>query len=153
MPQLELKVPPLALVVVFALAMWLQASLTPALSFSGAWQVPLAAVLATLGGAIASAGVVAFHRAQTTVNPTKPEGSSSVVSTGIYAYSRNPMYLGFALLLLAGAALLGNVLALLWLPLFVTYMNRYQIIPEERVLQANFGADYSTYLARVRRWI
>jgi protein-S-isoprenylcysteine O-methyltransferase Ste14 len=153
MPQLELKVPPLALVVMFALAMWLQASLTPALSFSGAWQVPLAAVLATLGGAIAGTGVLAFRRAHTTVNPTQPEGSSSVVSHGIYGYSRNPMYVGFVLLLLAVASLLGNVLALLWIPLFIAYMNRYQIGPEERVLQANFGTDYSTYLARVRRWI
>jgi len=153
MPKLELKVPPLALVVMFALAMWLQASLTPALSFSGVWQVPLAAVLTALGGAIASAGVLAFRRAHTTVNPTQPESSSSVVSHGIYGYSRNPMYVGFFLLLLAVAALLGNLLALLWLPLFVTYMNRYQIVPEEHALQANFGADYSTYLARVRRWI
>lgn len=153
MPQLELKLPPLLLLAVCALAMWLQASLTPGLSMQFSGQLLLAAVLAIAGGAIASAGVLAFRRAHTTVNPTKPESSSSVVSTGIYAYSRNPMYLGFVLLLLALAALLGNVLALLWLPLFVAYMNRYQITPEERALQANFGADYSAYLARVRRWI
>lgn len=153
MPQLELKVPPLLLVVLFALVMWLQASLTPALSFNGAWQVPLAAMIAGIGCVIAIAGVLEFRRAHTTVDPTNPQGSSSVVSHGIYAYSRNPMYVGFLLLLLAVAALLGNALALSWLPLFVAYMNRYQIIPEERVLLANFGADYSAYLARVRRWI
>lgn len=153
MPQLELKLPPLLLLAVCALAMWLQASLTPGLSMQFPGQLLLAALLAIVGGVIASAGVLAFRRAHTTVNPTKPESSSSVVSTGIYAYSRNPMYLGLVLLLLALAALLGNVLALLWLALFITYMNRYQITPEERALQANFGADYSAYLARVRRWI
>lgn len=153
MSQLELKVPPLILVAVFATLMWLQAWLTPALSFGASWRLTLAALLACAGGAIAIAGVVAFRQAHTTVNPTHPEGSSSVVSHGIYAYSRNPMYVGFFLLLLGVAACLGNLLALLWLPLFVVYMNRYQIIPEERVLEANFGADYRAYLARVRRWI
>jgi protein-S-isoprenylcysteine O-methyltransferase Ste14 len=153
MKQLELKIPPLALVAVFAVGMWLQASLTPALSFSGAWQVLLATLLAIVGATIACAGVLAFRRAQTTVNPTSPESSSSVVSDGIYGYSRNPMYVGFFLWLLAVAALLGNVLALLWLPLFVSYINRYQIVPEERALHAHFGAEYSAYLARVRRWI
>jgi protein-S-isoprenylcysteine O-methyltransferase Ste14 len=153
MPSLELKIPPLALLAVFALAMWLQASLTPGLSVQFPGQLALAAVLTIAAGAITSAGVLAFRRAHTTVNPTTPESSSSVVSTGIYAYSRNPMYLGFVLLLLALAALLGNVLALFWLPLFIAYMNRYQITPEERALQANFGSDYSAYLASVRRWI
>jgi protein-S-isoprenylcysteine O-methyltransferase Ste14 len=153
MPQLELKIPPLALVIMFTFAMWLQAKLTPALSFSGAWQVPVAALLASLGGGIAIAGVLAFRRAHTTVNPTNPGSSSSVVSDGIYSFSRNPMYVGFTLILLAVDALLGNVLALLWLPLFVSYMNHYQIIPEERVLEARFGAEYSAYLASVRRWI
>lgn len=153
MPQLELKVPPLLLVALFSAAMCLQASLTPLLSFSAAWQVLLAALFAIAGGAIALAGVVAFRRAHTTVNPTNPASSSSVVSHGIYGYSRNPMYVGFFLLLLGVAVWLGNLLALFWLPLFVAYMNRYQILPEERVLEANFGADYRAYLARVRRWI
>jgi protein-S-isoprenylcysteine O-methyltransferase Ste14 len=153
MLSLELKVPPLLLTALFALAMWLQASLTPALNFSWPGQTLLAALLAILAGAIVSAGILAFRRAQTTVNPTQPNASSSVVSHGIYGYTRNPMYVGFCWLLLALAALLGNLLTLLWLPLFVAYLNRYQIIPEERALQANFAAEYSAYLARVRRWI
>jgi protein-S-isoprenylcysteine O-methyltransferase Ste14 len=153
MPSLELKIPPLLLVALFALAMWLQASLTPALSFSWPGQTLLAGVLALFACSIVGAGVLAFRRAQTTVDPRTPSASSSVVGHGIYGYTRNPMYVGFAGLLLALAVLLGNLLALLWLPLFVAYINRYQIIPEERALQAKFAAEYSAYKARVRRWI
>lgn len=153
MPSLELKLPPLLLVALTAMAMWLQANLTPALSFSWPGQTWLAGLLAMLGVAMVSAGILTFRRAQTTLNPTQPDSSSSVVSRGIYSYTRNPMYLGFCWLLLAQALQLGNPLALLWLPLFITYMTRFQIIPEERALQAKFTTEYSAYLARVRRWI
>jgi protein-S-isoprenylcysteine O-methyltransferase Ste14 len=152
MPALELKLPPLLLVALFALAMWLQAELTPALSFNWPGQTLLVGVLAILGVAIVSAAILTFRQAHTTVDPTQPECSSSVVSHGIYSYTRNPMYLGFCWLLLALALQLGNPLALLWLPLFVAYMTRFQIRPEERALQAKFAVEYSAYLARVRRW-
>jgi protein-S-isoprenylcysteine O-methyltransferase Ste14 len=150
--SLALKVPPLLLVAVFALAMWLQASLTPALSVSWPGQTALAALFAILACIIVCTAILAFRRAQTTLDPTSPNSSSRVVSQGIYGYTRNPIYLGLAVLLLAWAVLLGNLLALLWLPLFVAYMKRYQIIPEERALQANFTTEYSAYMARVRRW-
>lgn len=153
MPSLELKLPPLLLVALTAMAMWLQASLTPALSFSWPGQTWLAGLLAMLGVAIVSSAILTFRRAQTTLNPIQPDSSSNVVRHGIYSYTRNPMYLGFSWVLLALVVLLGNPLALLWLPLFMAYMTRFQIIPEERALQAKFAVEYSAYLARVRRWI
>lgn len=82
-----------------------------------------------------------------------PEASSAIVTTGIYRISKNPMYLGF-LLTLAGLGLyLGNAVAALFLPAFVGYLNRFQIRPEERALLARFGAPFSEYMGRVRRWI
>jgi protein-S-isoprenylcysteine O-methyltransferase Ste14 len=63
------------------------------------------------------------------------------------------MYLGFLLILLAWAAALSSVLALLWLPPFVLYMNRFQIVPEERALASRFAQDYAEYRAKVRRWL
>ena len=106
-----------------------------------------AAVLVVIGG------VVAFRRAKTTVNPMKPDTASSLVVSGIYRYTRNPMYLGFLLLLMAWAAALSNVLALVSLLAFVLYMNRFQIVPEERMLASRFAQDYAEYRARVRRWL
>ena len=78
-------------------------------------------------------------------------GCAGCDATG--GYSRNPMYLGFLLLLLALACYLMNVAAMALLPLFVLYMNRFQIAPEERFLLQKFGAEYQAYCERVRRWL
>ena len=109
--------------------------------------------LALLGALTCLAGVVAFRRANTTVNPMKPDTTKSLVVSGIYGYTRNPMYLGFLLLLMAWAGALSNVLALGSLLAFVLYMNRFQILPEERMLASRFSQDYAEYRARVRRWL
>ncbi len=82
-----------------------------------------------------------------------PEKASKVVDTGIYAYSRNPMYLALLLVLLALASFLANIAVLFIIPVFIAYITRFQIIPEERALTNNFGRDYLDYTNRVRRWI
>jgi len=153
MKSLELKVPPVAVLIVSAIAMWFLAIASPSLTAPFPARRIVAALLAALGVTVALAGIVAFRRARTTVNPTTPEATSSIVRTGVYRWTRNPMYLGFLLLLCGWAMLLVNGLALLVLPAFVLYLNRYQIAPEERALRARFGADYDDYLAAVRRWL
>jgi protein-S-isoprenylcysteine O-methyltransferase Ste14 len=153
MQRLELKVPPVAVVLVIALAMWLASVVAPAFHVSLPWRRGVALALVVSGVAIALSGVISFRRAKTTVNPLKPEAATALVESGIYRFSRNPMYLGFLVALLGWAAYLENVLAALPLPVFVLYMNRYQIVPEERALLACFGETYSVYAARVRRWI
>lgn len=156
MSFLELKIPPLLLMLLFALAMWLLAPLTAPFSVQLAlpalYTTVLALCLAVTGIAVALAGVLAFRRAKTTVDPRVPQQSSSLVLVGIYRYSRNPMYLGFLLLLAAFACYLQSILGLALLPLFVLYMNRFQIMPEERFLLQKFGADYQAYLTQVQRW-
>jgi len=116
-------------------------------------RVSIAIVLVAAGLAVGIAGVVSFRRARTTINPTKPTTTSALVSGGIYRLTRNPMYLGLALYLLGWAALLSNILALLFVPLFVCYINRFQINPEERALLALFGGEYTAYKKAVRRWL
>lgn len=152
MNALELKVPPVALMVVLALVMSGIAYAVPAANW---WTLPWwLSVMPPIGGAaLALAGVVAFRRAATTVNPTTPQASSSMVTTGVYGFTRNPMYVGFALALLGWALWLGNGLALLAVPAFVLYMNRFQIAPEERMLRSKFGQPYAQYLQQVRRWL
>jgi protein-S-isoprenylcysteine O-methyltransferase Ste14 len=155
MPWLDLKVPPLLVWLVFAGAMSGVAYGTPGLSY--ALPVParfsLALGLIGLGGAVALAGVMAFRSKRTTVNPLTPGASSSVVSSGVYRVSRNPMYLGFFLALVGWALFLSNAGAVLLLPGFVAYLTRYQIKPEERALLAKFGPEFAHYMARVRRWV
>jgi len=151
--SLELKVPPLLVALILGVLMWLVARLTPGLTVAiPSVEIVAGAVLLT-GVVIALAGVVAFRRARTTVDPTRPDNASAVVTGGIYALTRNPMYVGFLLALVAWAIWLGNLPAALGLPAFVKYMNRFQILPEERFLGGKFGDPYAAYLLRVRRWI
>lgn len=156
MSFLELKIPPLLLVLLFALVMWLLSRITSPLTaqlvLPALYTTVLALGLAVTGIAVALAGVLAFRRAKTTVDPRVPQQSSSLVIVGIYRFSRNPMYLGFLLLLAAFACYLQSILALALLPLFVLYLNQFQIKPEERFLQQKFGKDYQVYLHDVRRW-
>jgi protein-S-isoprenylcysteine O-methyltransferase Ste14 len=151
--KLELRVPPLALAAVVAAGMCGLSWALPDLHLPMPRHSVVAVLLGMAGLGVALAGVVAFRAHCTTVDPLRPDGASSIVSLGVYRISRNPMYLGFALMLSALAVQLDSVLALLGVPLFVFYMNRFQIKPEERLLTAKFGAEYETYLGKVRRWI
>jgi protein-S-isoprenylcysteine O-methyltransferase Ste14 len=129
------------------------ARVAPGLSFTLPARFALALALVALGGAVAFAGVVAFRSQRTTVNPLTPSASSSVVSSGVYRVSRNPMYLGFFMALAGWALYLSNAAAALLLPAFLAYMTQYQIKPEERALLAKFGPAFLQYMAGVRRWV
>lgn len=153
MNALELKIPPLALTLGFALAMWLASAWIPQLTFSIPERQLIAIALAGPGAGIVLVAWLGFRLAGTTVNPTRPHSTTRVVGSGVYRLSRNPMYLGFLLTLAGWAVLLGHALPFLFLPAFVLYMNRFQIAPEERMLAAKFGGDYERYCRAVRRWL
>lgn len=151
--RLELRVPPLAVAAIVAAGMYLMSTVSTDVRLLLPGQLIVAVLLGVAGLGTAMAGVVAFRVHRTTVDPLRPDAATSVVSSGIYRHSRNPMYLGFALMLAAWAVQLGSAVALIGVPLFVFYMNRFQILPEERLLREKFGAPYQAYLGRVRRWI
>lgn len=150
---LELKIPPVALWVAAAALVWFTGLAAPAFDFAIAGNVIWAVGLLLVGVLTSLAGVVSFRWAKTTVNPLKPDAASALVMSGVFRYSRNPMYLGFALTLLGWVLFVSNALAVLLLPAFMLYMNRFQISPEERALNSLFGEDYVVYCARVRRWL
>ena len=150
---LELRVPPVAVGAASGAAMWVIARVLPAwqLRIPG-WSVA-AAVVAAAGVAVSLAGVREFRRAHTTVDPTRPATSTSLVTSGIYRYTRNPMYVGFTGVLLGWAIWLASPPALIVVALYVVYITRFQIVPEERVLRASFGDAFAAYCARTRRWL
>ena len=151
---LELKIPPVALWLVFAGLAALATWLTPDLRWPpGLATLVGAIILAELGVAAGVLGVWAFHKAATTHHPMHPERTARIVTGGIYRLSRNPMYLGLALVLAALAVYLRSPLALVAVPAFMAALTRLQILPEERVLAARFGEDYRAYLASARRWL
>src|SRR6266850_3617966 len=144
---LALKFPPLGLVVIAAALMWIASSASPIFDVFLPAKSLLPASLALIGALTCVTGVVSFRRAKTTVNPMKPNSTSSLVVSGIYKYTRNPMYLGFLLLLLGWAAFLSNLAPFALLPAFVVYMNHFQIRPEEHALGSLFAQEYQAYVA------
>lgn len=150
---LELKVPPPVLALIFVAAMWFVSIQMPSFAFNVPGSHVWGLALAGTGIILALAGVIEFRKAETTINPTKPGATSAMVTFGVYRLSRNPMYLGLLLVLAGWAAVLSHVLAFLFLPVFVAYLNRFQITPEERVLSAKFGEAFATYTQAVRKWL
>lgn len=154
---LENRIPPPVVALLLAAGMWWLAREWPGAGWPawglGGWRLALAGALVLVGGAFDVAGLMAFRASRTTVNPLRPERSSALVTGGVYRLTRNPMYVGMACLLLAWAVYLGSAWALSGPVLFVFYITRFQIQPEERALRRLFGPAYEAYAARVRRWL
>lgn len=152
MSSLELKIPPPVVALLVAVAMWGVVALVPS-SSPPSFRIAVALVIAMVAVAFSVSGALAFGKAKTTKNPMKPQAATSLVVTGIYKVTRNPMYVGVSFLLLAWAVFLWSAWALVGPLVFLVYISRFQIAPEERVLATLFGAEYSAYKARVRRWL
>ena len=153
MHPLELRIPPLALLAAFAAAIVTASVWAPLARVPVPGHRVMALLLVVAGLGVALAGVVAFRRARTTVNPLSPQRTTTVVCTGIYRRSRNPMYLGMALALLGVAAWGSSLAGYALVPAFCAYLTRFQIVPEERALLQRFGPEFASYRAQVRRWI
>lgn len=109
--------------------------------------------LAQISAVIALLAVANFRLVRTTINPFDPSRASALVTGGIFRITRNPMYLSLLLLLIAYAVRLDSWGEWLGPVFFATYVTRFQIIPEERILAAKFGASFLDYTSRTRRWI
>jgi protein-S-isoprenylcysteine O-methyltransferase Ste14 len=153
MQSLELKIPPPVVAALLAVAMWGIAFIAPLVEVPTLLRACVAIAIALAGAVFSLAGILSFRRARTTVNPMKPEAATSLVSSGIYRITRNPMYVGLLFVLVAWAAFLSSAWSLLGPLAFFLYISHFQIRPEERVLSELFGAEYSAYKARVRRWL
>lgn len=153
MQALELKIPPPVVALLLGTVMWWLAPMGPATPWPEAMRIGLAVPLALLGLSLDFSGLVAFVRRHTTINPLSPRKSTALVTTGVYRFTRNPMYLGMACLLTAWAVWLGALLPFAAPVLFVLFITRFQIRPEERVLAQLFGQSYTDYTRRVRRWL
>jgi len=153
MISLELKIPPLVLLVICATGMWSLAMLIPSYQINMPGNIWAALIFFAVGVFVPTSAVLTFRRARTTVDPRTPDQSAVLINSGIYKFSRNPMYLGFLLLLVSWFFYLDHWAGVILLPLFVTYLTRFQIKPEERFLLKHFGAPFQDYLNTVRRWL
>ena len=153
MSRLELRIPPDIVWLVVAGLMWLIATWTPRLPFPPWLGIGAALTLAAAGVALIASARASLAKASTTWRPTTPDKTTSLVVSGVYRYTRNPMYLVMLLMLLGLAVALESTAAWLASGIFVLYINRFQIEPEERALTLTLGQDYLDYTLRVHRWI
>lgn len=153
MNAIELKIPPAVVVFIFAVAMWFASMQLLSLAFAWSWSTLTAVIVAGAGLIFGLAGVVAFRKAKTTANPAEPNATSTLVIWGVYRLSRNPMYVGLLLMLLGWAIFLAHLMTFAFLPLFIAYMNRFQISPQERALSSKFGERFTSYQQSTCRWL
>jgi len=154
MSVLELKIPPIVVFAICALLEWLSSLVLPeAPGADSLIRTLIASVLLFTGLALIIAAILTFRSSQTSVNPNSPDKASSIVTTGAYTLSRNPMYLAMFLILTALGFYLWQAVNILVLAAFVAYITRFQIIPEEHILTSKFDSEFKTYLDEVRRWI
>jgi protein-S-isoprenylcysteine O-methyltransferase Ste14 len=146
-------VPPPIWMLIFGVAMWAVNRHWPLLTIVPGTWIRLGWGLMAIAPIAPVAAFVEFRRANTTVNPHKPESASRLVTSGVYRWTRNPMYLGLSILLWGWAIELGTLSAFMGPLLFVAVIQHVQIRPEEHALRMRFGKDYETYCGRVNRWL
>jgi len=147
-----MKVPPAVMMLVFGGLMYVLDRFLPVGEFHFFGRQELAVFLSGLGIMVILISVIQFFAQKTTVDPSNPSKTRKLVTNGIYNYTRNPMYLGMLLFLLAFGLKLGNAFNTLVAAGFVSYINHFQIKPEEEALSKMFGKEYSIYCKLTRRW-
>ena len=152
MQSFENRFPPPLIVLLCAWGMWRVSPNAPHYHL-GPLTDYLVMLLVLLGIICGVLGITSFRKAKTTVSPLTPEKSSSLVTDGIYKYTRNPMYLGFGMLLTSWAITLASMWCFIFLIIYFLYIQRFQITPEERALEALFGQEFLDYKSRVRKWV
>jgi len=148
---LELRTPPPLLMLIFATAMYVLDLLLP--NSQASFHISFAIISLMIGASFALSGIYSFRKVKTTVHPSKPERASSLVTSGVYKITRNPMYLGLFFVLMGWAIILGSIYTFIVPFIFAFYITRFQIMPEERALAGVFGDAFTAYKQKVRRWI
>lgn len=146
--------PPLACVICGAL-MWLAARVWPSVDFEFPYNTLAFWIVLLAGLALLMAGVARILKHNTVIHPDRhalPK-ASALVTTGVFRYTRNPIYLGMAVMLMGWTIYLENWLSAVGVAIFVLFITLYQIEPEEEALEKIFGPEYAQYKKKVRRWL
>ena len=150
---LELKIPPAGVFLVFAILFWLIDTWFPVFNVDIPFRMVLVAFLTGTALFVGAWSLLLFYRNGTTVHAHKPQDTILMISKGPYKHSRNPMYLVLSMLLIALAIYLADLLSLMLMPGFYSYITRFQIIPEERLMAEKFGEEFDEYAEKTPRWL
>lgn len=151
---MHLRIPPPIVALIGILLIFLSKDYILILYLHPYLQNTLSILFLVVGFVIILLATKEFKKSNTTVNPMKPETSTSLVTSGIFKYTRNPMYLGLSSILLASCFYFSSFLGIIvYVPFFILYITVFQIIPEEEVMKSLFDDEYLDYCSKVRRWI
>ena len=153
MKFLELKIPPPVYALLIAILMWYLNQFFPVARILDSPFNNVGVAIIVLAIVVDSSSVYLFFKKRTTINPLKPSNTQGLVTTGLYHYTRNPMYVGLLVILIGFGIWLGSIAPFLALPLFYWLITNMQIKPEEVILEEKFGQEYLEYKKRVRRWL
>ena len=151
---MHLRIPPPIVALIGILLIFLSKDYILILYLHPHLQNTLSLIFLIIGFVIIFSATKEFKKSDTTVNPMKPETSTSLVTSGIFKYTRNPMYLGLTSIILASCFYFSSLLGIIvYVPLFILYITVFQIIPEEETMKGLFNDEYFDYCSKVRRWI
>ncbi|MDC0030056.1 isoprenylcysteine carboxylmethyltransferase family protein [Pseudomonadota bacterium] len=148
---METKIPPPIVTLVFGLSIYFSRGIFQVVEIKYSFYFGI--LLLVLGFVILISAVRLFKKDKTTVNPLSPEQATKLVTDGIFKYSRNPMYLGMALVLGSIAVFFNLIGGIILVALFCAYITKFQILPEERAMRDLFSDDFDKYTKVTRRWI
>ena len=148
---METKIPPPIVTFVFGLSIYFSRGIFQVVEIKYSFYFGI--LLLVLGFVILISAVRSFRKDKTTVNPLSPEQATTLVTDGIFKYSRNPMYLGMALVLGSIAVFFNIIGGIILVALFCAYITKFQIFPEERAMRDLFSDDFDKYTKVTRRWI
>ena len=148
---METKIPPPVVTLIFGFAIYLSRKIFPEIEIQHASFFGMFLLL--LGFLILISAVQLFRNDKTTVNPLSPEQATKLVTNGIFKLSRNPMYLGMAVILASVAVFFNIIGGIIFMALFCLYITKFQIIPEEKAMKELFAQDFEQYMKATRRWI
>jgi protein-S-isoprenylcysteine O-methyltransferase Ste14 len=148
---MEKKIPPPIVTLIFGFATYLSRKIFPEIEIQ--YSSFFGIFLLLLGFFILISAVKLFRNDKTTVNPLSPEQATKLVTNGIFKLSRNPMYLGMAVILASVAVFFNIIGGIIFMALFCLYITKFQIIPEEKAMKELFAQDFEQYMQATRRWI
>jgi len=148
---METKIPPPIVTLIFGLSIYFSRGIFQVVEIKYSFYFGI--LLLVLGFVILISAVRLFRKDKTTVNPLSPEQATKLVTDGIFKYSRNPMYLGMALVLGSIAVFFNLIGGIILVALFCAYITKFQILPEERAMRDLFLDDFDKYTKVTRRWI
>ena len=152
-PMQGSRMPPPLWRLIVAAVMWALNRFWPMLTIIPAHWSRFGLRVITIASITPLIAIAQFRIAQTTINPHKPERTTALVTSGLYGWTRNPMYLALSILLFGWAVELGTLTPFAGPLLFIALIHQMQIRPEEHTLRIRFGEDYDRYCDRVNRWL